>query len=91
MDRPLEVGDLVQVAYTTRCCHHETGYEGYIFTITAIIDYGPAQCKWCPDIKNPVPSAAGISGNLVLDIDTLKRISPLSELESVKQTEEIPA
>ena len=33
-DKPIAVGDLVQVVRGMACCNTQTGSEGYVFTVT---------------------------------------------------------
>ena len=94
MDRPLEVGDLVVVIRT--CCvntYKESG--GAVGTVKEINNYfsfdGKWQCAYCHKIGDGQCITAFNAPYTAAPASWLRRIPPLSELESVKQTEEITA
>jgi hypothetical protein len=91
MSEPIKVGDLVVVVRGRWCCGHSTGREGHIFTVTEI-GRAPHKeiCRFCSreDIE---PGAKGHPCGKGIDLYSLKRIPPLSELEGEKREEEIRA
>lgn len=97
MDKPISVGDLVVVVKPARCC---VASLGTVFTVTRIrnnINFSDGKtmtvrCSWCGN-KKDVPAAVrpvaeGFNANRGMPLVRLKRIPPLSELES-ERTEEM--
>jgi hypothetical protein len=86
----IKVGDLVMVVRPTPCCNVSTGAEGLIFTVANFDDYFK-QCKFCSaPFQVSETSAEGASVGAIR-VSRLKRIPPLSELDDVKNTEELTA
>ena len=92
MDKPISVGDLVQVVRGRWCCGHETWREGNIFTVTAIkTAFHQEYCLFCgrADIE---PGALGHPDTpLAIDVSSLKRIPDFPELADERHDEEISA
>ena len=88
-DRPIQVGDMVMVVRGVTCCGSLTGSEGKIFAVTSIFtDTKGYICDFC-EAKNEQYAARGLPGTpRAIDLDRLKRIPPLSELEETKETAE---
>ena len=89
MDKPIRVGDLVQVVRS--CC---TGYldaKTPIFTLAAIENFPPAKCAWCGFSLPDGAYGARKVGKCGFPIDWLKRIPPLEELETVRTEDEVTA
>jgi hypothetical protein len=97
VSEPIKVGDLVVIAKPTLCCN-DSRNVGRIFTVRAI---GRAPANWCAGCFATFPmddvcaqlaewrENYAVGGWLLLS--RLKRIDPLSELDDVKQDEEITA
>jgi hypothetical protein len=79
MDKPISVGDLVQIIRERICCQHETAW-GHVFVVSKITkelclcsycgkDIGLQVIAWTEDINEGA------------ELMRLKRIPPLSELE----------
>ena len=82
-DRPIAVGDLVQVLH--QCCYAE--HIGKIFTVS-LLYFGCGKCDFCRTDHTGVPSAH-LDGaeDWGFRRSWLKRIPPLDELESTKTDE----
>ncbi len=97
MDKPIGVGDLVQVVFPPR--NHECNCLGAVFKVTRIrkntdrIKLGKVYktlCRWCgytgsASTTKTILVAEG--GKSVVALSRLKRIPPLSELEGVRTEE----
>ena len=83
-NRPIQVGDLVQVVRGMPCCGAVTPMQGHIFKVTGFKET-KGKCKNCSARANGWMSAKG--GMFPIDVPRLKRIPPLSELEG-QRTEE---
>jgi len=86
----IQVGDLVIVVKPTPCC----GYFGDVGKIFTVLDIeGPkgtySECWQCGKVVDECDAQE--KDDYWHDLKTLKRIPPLSELESIKVNEEIPA
>lgn len=77
MDKPISVGDLVQVVKSSPCCGN-TIFLGVTFTVTGMAM--SSHCTHCKSRKEAV-AVRGKSDGRLTDIRRLKRIPPLSELE----------
>ena len=86
-DKPISAGDLVIAVRATTCCAKFGRKAGVPFRVERIATF-PTSCSQCGRIRN-VPIASGDIGNV--DLDRLKRIPPLEELEGEKRDEEITA
>ena len=85
----IKVGDLVVVVRGMGCCGKPTGNEGKIFQVSRFENSG-CTCVYCG--FSPMPTSAwGLQGALSITLDRLRRIPPLSELESTEHKEEQPA
>ena len=87
MNEPISVGDLVMVVKPKGCCGN-TNSIGKIFTISDIQE-GDNYCRSCNSIRNSLDAEVGVDN--WKEVKTLKRIPPLSELESIDQTKEVAA
>lgn len=88
MDKPISVGDWVQVVKPMPCCGHTTPMQGHIFQVSSFqLDIG-YRCEYC-GASTDGTSASG--GERPVDVPRLKRIPPLEELDDVKRDEEITA
>lgn len=90
MDKPISVGDLVQVVRT--CCTEYVSSE-WIFTVSEIYaERGvPRSCAYCrADLPIGDFACAG-PGQWGHHLANLKRVPPLEELEGEKRDEEITA
>ncbi len=85
MDKPIAVGDLVQVVKQRRCCVERTKW-GDIYQVSAISS-GVFQCIYCGKISDVLIDVAYDDAGDCCEIDRLKRIPPLDELEG-QSTEE---
>jgi hypothetical protein len=84
-DRPIQVGDLVQVVRGTPCCGHISIWGGHIFTVAEILSVGgDGQCAYCDVLRSfsalAFPKIAAMEG---IELVMLKRIPPLGELNEV--------
>ena len=86
-DEPISVGDLVMVIKPAPCC----GYDGDVGRpfIVQDIEKSDGYCIQCGASETSVDALE--VDDAWHDIRTLKRITPLSELESVDQPEEVTA
>ena len=85
-NRPISVGDLVMVVH--ECCPHESSL-GEIQTVLSI-EHDRATCEWCDCVTSGHHahlSDAEDNDTFWLPLSWLKRIPPLSELESTKTDE----
>lgn len=82
MSEPIKVGDLVQVVYV--CC--DKTWLNNIFQVS-VIDIGKCSCVTCGKQTLREACASGMS-IFVIPTSWLKRIPPLSELESTETNEE---
>jgi hypothetical protein len=91
MDKPISVGDLVQVV--TPCCDM---VRGWTFTVT-VIQYRTwqTQCDGCGHKAKGYYAAkadsAGPHGEAGCPVPFLKRIPPLDELDDVRTEDEVTA
>ena len=84
MDRPIQVGDLVQVVRWP-CCDKHLGKTTDVVGFYTI-EGGGAMC--CGSMNYPVGAAGAIlKGQFFAPISWLKRIPPLDELEGTKTDE----
>lgn len=81
MDKPISVGDLVQVIKPRPCCGLPDTL-GRILTVTRVAKKF-LRCTSCGE-RRPNVNAFLLSDNLSYEALRLKRIPPLSELESEK-------
>lgn len=91
MDKPIQVGDLVQVVMPARCCD---AYLGHVFTVSQVI-LGGALSWYCDVCKNGGPSGGAYlystGDGYRVSNHRLKRIPPLSELETERTEDEVAA
>jgi hypothetical protein len=90
VNEQIQVGDLVVIAKPRRCGCNEV--LGHIFTLTNI--WHDIQNMRCPTCGSPVDgtSYAWLDGmNKSCELWRLRRIPPLSELESTKHENSVPA
>ena len=92
MSEPIKVGDLVRIVRDA--CPHDNGLGlGMIFSILAIEparNFGNFRCA-CRITSGQLAYGDVGKGPGYYPVSCLRRIPPLSELDDVKQNEEIPA
>lgn len=86
MDRPIQVGDLVQVVKS--CCDRHT--RSPVFVVSKIFPAGDEECLFC-DHKFKRVIEAGDEEGWSYPLEWLKRIPPLEELEGVEREAKVPA
>ena len=96
MDKPISVGDLVQVVRprlrACKCADGQAGLTlGRVFVVSAIRDNG-TKCADC-NVDLGTHRLAYGAGEGVYELERLKRIPPLSELETARteETLKVPA
>lgn len=92
MDKPISVGDLVQVIRWPHDCFPRTSFPT-IFTVLEIHPMNP-RCPRCDEQVALGDRSAMLrhnGKNTGLPLSWLKRIPPLSEMEGEKRDEEITA
>ena len=96
MKRPgqLSPGDLAMVIYLSKrltCrCKNGPGWMGRPFVVKAIRQSTNLHCGGCGFMSKEQTTVAEVSGvHLVFEVDRLKRIPPLEELEGEKQKEDL--
>ena len=87
MDKPISVGDLVQIVRPALCCG-STNYLGWMFKVSDIATTGTSRCTYCGVSDRTVDAQDAVDG-LWTDIKRLKRIPPLDELEGKHSQERI--
>lgn len=92
MDKPISVGDLVQVVRPPTCPEApvDSGL-GHTFVVEGIRDHTAGMCAYCNDLHTHGPALFAADGNGLWPLRRLKRIPPLGELEGEKRDEEITA
>jgi len=88
--KPLSVGDLALVYKPAPCCGY-SGDVGRHFIVQAIAgdEYGDSTCDQCGETYASTDALE--VDDTWHDIRTLKRIPPLSELDEIKEPEEVMA
>ena len=87
MEKPIAVGDLVQIVKPMLCCGRLSNQD-IIFQVSDIqLVHG--KCTQCGFKTLNGIGAYGKSGGLPTDVRRLKRIPPLEELESTKTDEPV--
>lgn len=91
MSDQIEIGDLVQVVRS--CCTKRVQPPTFVVgkIEPAYNDYGQTFCSDCMKLMPDVAMVFPASGRVAQPITWLKRIPPLSELDDVRQDEEIAA
>jgi hypothetical protein len=91
MDKPISVGDLVQVVFPKECCGIDS-HVGRIFIVASFRKAGGLACAFCEQ-RRPAEmlNALGEGMSKGYSVTRLKRIQPLGELDDVKRDEEITA
>lgn len=86
----IKTGDLVMVVRGRHCCNTEASAKwfGYIFRVAGLEDVSDRRCKDCGD-QRPMITALRASDPIGWDVNRLKRIPPLSELEGERTQEDI--
>jgi len=85
-DRPIQMGDLVQVVRPTTCCN-SSRYTGYLFVVRDLRVTHRGSCAACGQPTPPNEVCAIGPEGAHTELPRLRRIPPLSELEGV-ETEE---
>ena len=88
MDKPISVGDLVQVIRGTPCCGSGRTL-GEIHRVTALRKTEALMCNRCLTIDSGMTVAELEGEDKVCEVSRLKRIPPLDELEGVKSQEPV--
>jgi hypothetical protein len=88
MSGAIGVGDLVAVVKPTPCCGNPTAV-GWHFIVSGFRSNAPGQCMYCGDFQHKM--VADGHPECAFNIDRLKRIPPLDELERTKEEKEIDA
>lgn len=88
MSEPIKAGDLVIVVKPKPCCGK--GMPGAIFRVTTVSG-GPAHCMLCGHYYIDSLDAQDETDGAWVEVNRLKRIPPLEELDDVKKNEEITA
>lgn len=83
----IEVGDLAVIVKPTPCCGRDDSV-GLVFRVMGI-ETGDESCRFCHARR--VATSAAITDHRLVDMNRIKRIPPLSELEGEKRDERIPA
>jgi hypothetical protein len=86
-ERPIQVGDLVQVVRD--CCGH---WLGSVFTVGSFTNAVKVECNFCPPgypTQTVVAIRSGRARMYCCPLPWLKRIPPLSELEGEKKDEQL--
>lgn len=90
MDKPISVGDLVQVVRPAPCCGG-TGFLGSVFVVDWM-DLAEGPCSYCgcdaSEVMLAGPAEFPEDG---FPLSALKRIPPLGEIESEEHEDEIHA
>ena len=91
MSEPIKVGDLVQVIKQASCGCHE--HLGHVFVVEEVLPaWADGYCTKCR--RTIIPSGEMVAAWPdwgYTELSRLKRIPPLSELESEKNKEELTA
>lgn len=91
MSEPIRVGDLVQIVKPMPCCGRLGKHYGDTFTVSEIITTRFVNaCAYC-GARYAGTYAVDPADDLAAEVRRLKRIPPLSELESTETKEELPA
>ena len=88
MTERIAVGDLVMVVRPSPCCGSDLAVGRRIFTV-ASLDFDSGTCSGCGANIPPVKAAFNENNGKHYQLNRLKRIPPLSELESSKTDEPI--
>ena len=89
MSEPIRVGDLVQVVRPIPCCGNLGASFGAIFRVTKI---KCAPFTYCGECKKCIDNVVCVEGwHALVTASRVKRIPPLSELESEQRKEELTA
>jgi len=89
MSEPIKVGDLVVVIRGPYCCNSPERL-GIHFTVKSIFTEQDATviCRYCRATRNGGSLVASTGLGYGIYLSRLKRIPPLAELETQRQTEE---
>lgn len=91
MDKPIGVGDLVQVVKPRPCCPEFTRYAVGLRVKRIFNSFG-ILCPYCrKDTGDVVAVELEEYPNKAVELFRLKRIPPLDELETVRTEDEVPA
>ena len=89
MDKPISVGDLVQVFRPKLCCGNGGDGIGQIFSVAKLFERA-SSCPFCGRSTRGVHAYA-ITHDRGYLVGRLKRIPPLEELEGEKRDETVSA
>jgi hypothetical protein len=87
MDKPISVGDLVVIVRLRECCP-ENSMIGLIYRVKSLRN-DAYRCHYCGLPHDRRFTVAWGEGEVGANVERLKRIPPLSELESEKQKEDL--
>lgn len=89
-ERPIQVGDLVQVIKAQPCCG-SIGTVGQVFVVKNIRQPrgGGSSCSYCFAVSFKGLFAEGKQDGSLTHLSRLKRIPPLDELEGQKTEEKL--
>ena len=88
-DEPIREGDNAYVAYKTTCCGSNIRL-GYFLQVKSIKRYRDGRCSECGYIEDCLV-AFGFGHATPFDLRRLRRIPPLSELETTNTDSEVTA
>ena len=88
-DKPISVGDLVQIARPRPCCGTIQKFFGDTFVVTNLMFRTETECWNCRDASDILLAEGHPQG--LYDIRSLKRIPPPEELGIVDEREELHA
>lgn len=86
MTERIAVGDLVMVVRPSPCCGSDLAVGRRIFTVAAL-DFDSGTCSGCGAHIPSVKAAFNENNGKHYQLNRLKRIPPLDELEGVKTEE----
>lgn len=87
-ERPIAVGDLVQVVRPRPCCPEKSRLGG-TFTVTAIRDGAWLECAFCHKVADADTAELSAFPGRWIERFRLKRIPPLDELEGQRIQEDL--
>ena len=86
MEKPISVGDLVQIIRPRGCCPQHSKLGG-VFTVTGVRSDRPLECCYCKRLMDVAHAEFSVFPDLWVEVSRLKRVPPLEELDNVKREE----
>lgn len=86
-NKPISVGDMVMTIKLKPCCGN--GQLGVVFIVQEIREYKACLCLHCRAVNKDTYALDEFGASYRLS--RLKRIPPLTELDSIKKEESVPA